>query len=116
MRTGFGAKISSDPFAERHWLAAVWSDELAGFIDNVLALQVPRAWVVFHEKLTRANGSMSEIGRYENLREDLFRLTRCCIGMRLRNSHAKGKSKITRSRLNAIEKLERETIKKFYRD
>jgi hypothetical protein len=113
MRTGFGDKIETDPFAERHWLAAVWAMELGEFLENVIALNVPRAWVVFHEKLSRADGSFCEYGRYESLRADLFRLTGCCLEGQLRQSHAK--SKITPSRRAAIESLERETIRKFYR-
>jgi hypothetical protein len=116
MQTNFGAKIHRDPLAERHWLADVWSDRLGEFIERVIALNVPRAWVVFHEKLTRSDGSLCEIGRYENLRSDLFRLTGCCVESRLRETHAKSKNEITTSRRAAIAALERETIAKFYRD
>jgi hypothetical protein len=115
-RTNFAAKIPLDPLAERHWLADVWGDELGEFLDRVIALQVPRAWVVFHEKLTRTDGSICELGRYESLQGDLRRLTGCCIGARVRLRDAKSKIEITQGRRAAIEQLERETIKKFYRD
>jgi hypothetical protein len=114
-KTGFAAKIARDPFAKRHWLAAVWGDGLEEFLDNVIALQVPRAWVVFHEKLSRADGSMCDFGRYEALHGDMLRLTGCSIVSRLRQSHEKSKlQKIDILRRDAIEWLERETIKKFY--
>jgi hypothetical protein len=113
MRTNFAAKLHCDPFAERHWLADVWSTDLNQFIDRVIALQVPRAWVVFHEKLTRDDGALCQFGRYEFLYADLWRLTGCSVGQRLRPSNDQ-KNEITRHRRGAIEQLERETINKFY--
>jgi hypothetical protein len=115
-RTNFAAKIPIDPLAERHWLADVWADELGEFLERVIALAVPRAWVVFHEKLTRTDGSLCEVGRYESLRWDLLRLTGCSVEHRLRQTHAKSKTEITPARRAAIASLERETISKFYRD
>jgi hypothetical protein len=113
MRTNFAAKLHCDPLADRHWLAGVWSDDLNQFIDRVLAMQIPRAWIEFHERLTRDNGSLCEIGRYEFLYADLWRLTGCSVGNRLRPSNEK--NEITRHRRAALEQLERETIQKFYR-
>ena len=111
-RTHFAEKIAVDPFAERHWLAGVWSDELKTFIDNVIAMQVPRAWVVFHEKLTRADGSMCELGRFESLHADVYKLTGCTITTRLRQSNEK--AEITKSQSYKISELERDTVNKFY--
>lgn len=112
MRTNFSEKLLTDEFATRHWLASVWSESFPIFLDRVIAMQVPRAWVVFHEKLTRDNGSLCEIGHYEMLHCDLFRLTGCGISTRMRPTNFT--VVIPASYRKAIESLEKETIRKFY--
>ena len=115
MRRRFGAEIASgeNELANRHWLAAVWSESFSEFIDRVLALQVPRAWVVFHEKLTRQNG-LCEIGKYESLATNLYKLTGC-TGIQSERPRASGiQAVMSLSQEHALKQLERETIRKWY--
>ena len=78
--TKFEDKIPHNSAAMTHWMADVWSQEFTEFIDNVIARGRPRALETFSSKLMVFDKWIDDIGRYEELVTELYRMTKCHAG------------------------------------